>query len=139
MSLLDKLSSEDGTSVKKGLSLLVAYYALALLTGKTAQATGVLREIEVLYEDSHSEASHQWIEVLTDIILVMISDECGLCRKVASQVFRMTMLHQTQKSLALLIKVCVGVLMWVSVWVSVWVCGCCTSTLVLFICIDFRP
>ena len=105
MSLLGKLSSGQSSSVQNGLAMMTAYYSLLLVTAKSTQAVSLLREMEELYHDRQAEGSVVWIEVLTDMILGMLSDPTALCRRVAAQVFRMTMMHQTHSSISLLVKV----------------------------------
>lgn len=106
-----RFSPSGSTLLEGALCLLHACLALQLLLEPASKAAaGMVGELAVMQQDvaasgrSVDDAS-AWCEVLTDMLLSMLSQPSSLPREVASQAFRMTMPHQTRESLDLLIAV----------------------------------
>ena len=119
-------SPGSSSSLEAALCLLHVCLALQLLLDPPSKtAAGMVGELAAMQKDLTTAGqggggTGTWCEALTDMLLSLLCQPSSLCREVASQVFRMTMAHQTRQSLELLI----GVRMLVCVCVHVCVCVC---------------
>ena len=104
-------SPGSSSSLEAALCLLHVCLALQLLLDPPSKAAaGMVGELAAMQKDLTTAGqgggdTGTWCEALTDMLLSLLCQPSSLCREVASQVFRMTMAHQTRQSLELLIGV----------------------------------